>query len=567
MDAHKITIKGIFNGSRKLEIPFYQREYVWTEDQWERFLSDFELITATQKPYFIGSIILKKGQVNTWDEVADKKIVVDGQQRLTTLLLFFKAYCLKADLNDKFERDFILENDEIALSTGVNDAEAFDDVMKHDKPTIIEKESAITNIYRAFNFFIEKIDTKKIDRLVIQKNLEFVCIDIDEDEDEQQVFDTINSLGVKLTTAELLKNYFYTRNDINEYEKNWVPVFEQDEETKEYWKQEFESGSVRKTLINEFFDSYFKLFINDSKYAISAEDKILYGRSERLFTSYKDFINNYCGGDMKVVLNSLPEYAKAFKELFDPAWTGKCVSKDYGIDRLNVIIFGLKTTTLIPYVLYIRKNVTDEDKQKEVYAVLEKYVMRRIITKDSTKNYHRMFQSLISNKITTKDGLISALNDKSNTTAIPNDAEIEKGFKESKLYNLQAKGVIYMIETSLIDQKDSTTLLGFDKYSLEHLMPKKWRNKWNPAKDETERDRIILTLGNLAIITQSLNASIRDGDWNTKLSGKNNNPGLKGCSSGLKTMVDVLGKTEWDETKINERANWLFGKAKMIWSI
>lgn len=157
---------------------------------------------------------MKKGQVNTWDEVADKKIIVDGQQRLTTLLLFFKAYCLKVDLNDKFERDYVLENNEIALSTGVNDATAFDTVMRYDKTVAIDCDSKVTNIYRAFNYFLENIDITKIDRLTIQKNLEFVCIDIDEGEDEQQVFDTINSLGVKLTTAELLKNYFYSRDDI-----------------------------------------------------------------------------------------------------------------------------------------------------------------------------------------------------------------------------------------------------------------------------------------------------------------------------------------------------------------
>ena len=564
MDAHKITIKGIFNGSRKLEIPFYQRAYVWKEEQWERFLDDLEIVTATKKPYFIGSIILKKGQVNTWDEVADKKIIVDGQQRLTTLLLFFKAYCLKADLNDKFERDYVLENNEIALSTGVNDATAFDTVMRYDKTVAIDCDSKVTNIYRAFNYFLENIDITKIDRLTIQKNLEFVCIDIDEGEDEQQVFDTINSLGVKLTTAELLKNYFYSRDDIKEYLNNWVPVFEKDEETKEYWNQEFESGSVRKTLINEFFDSYFKLFINNSKYEISAEDKTLYNRGDKLFNSYKDFIQYYCDGGMKEVLDSLPEYAKAFKDTFDPSLTQKCIPKDYGTEHLNVIIFGLKTTTLIPYVLFIVKNVADENERKEIYAVLEKYIMRRIITKDSTKNYHRMFQSFILNNIVTKDGLITALN---STTSIPNDNEVEKGFKESKLYNLQAKGVLYMIEASLIDPKDSTTLLGFDKYSLEHLMPKQWRNNWNPPKDEVERDRMLLTLGNLAIITQSLNASIRDSDWNTKLSGKNTNLGLKACSSGLKTMTDVLTKTSWDEAEISNRAQWLYTKAKAVWDI
>ena len=567
MDAHKITIKGIFNGSRKLEIPFYQRAYVWQEEQWERFLEDFELITSTKKPYFIGSIILKQGKVNTWDSVSDVKIVVDGQQRLTTLLLFFKAYCLKAGLEDKFERDFVLENDDIALSTGINDAAAFEEVMQHSKNEPIEESNSLTNIIDAFNYFLNNIDINKIDRLIILQNLEFVCIDIDEGEDEQQVFDTINSLGVKLTTAELLKNYFYSKEEIAEYNKHWVPIFEKDDETKEYWNQEFESGRVRRTLINEFFDSYFKLFINDPKYSISAEDKVLYSRSDNLFNSYKDFIKNYCNGEMSVVLDGLSDCAKLFKNTFDPSWTQKSIPSSYGIERLNVIIFGLKNSSLIPYVLFIQKSVDDENKRNEIFATLEKFIMRRIVTRESNKNYNRMFQTFISNKVIDNDDLIKTISDGSSTTTVPSDEDFEKGFMESKLYNLQAKGVLYLIETSLIDPKDSTTLLGFDKYSLEHLMPKKWRNNWGKATDEVERDKVILTLGNLAIITQSLNASIRDGAWSTKLHGKGSKPGLKACSSGLKTMTDVLSKMNWNETEIENRSTWLLSKANSIWTI
>lgn len=70
MDAGKATISGVFNGSRLLEIPFYQRAYVWGEEQWERFLGDMEFVTASKRPYFLGSIILKQASSgNTWSEV------------------------------------------------------------------------------------------------------------------------------------------------------------------------------------------------------------------------------------------------------------------------------------------------------------------------------------------------------------------------------------------------------------------------------------------------------------------------------------------------------------------
>ena len=568
MNANKITIKGIFNGSRELVIPFYQRAYVWKEENWERFLNDLEIVTFTKKPYFIGSIILKAEQVNTWDSITDKKIIVDGQQRLTTLVLFFKALCLKTNKENLFERDFVLENGEIALKTGKNDCDAFRKVMEHTKDEPIKDDDNTTNIIKAFNFFLKNIDIEKVDRMIIQQNLEFVCIDLDANEDEQQVFDTINSLGVKLTTAELLKNYFYSNNDEIQYEKNWAPAFEKDDETKKYWNQEFEAGNIKKTLIDEFFDSFFKIHINNSHYQISSEDKNLYGRSDYLFSSYKDFIKKYCNGDKNAVLSNLFSYAELFRKTFDPSWKSRCIPKEFCLERLNVIIFGLKNTTLIPYVLFVQKNVSDYNERNDIFAILEKFIMRRIITKENTKNYHKMFQSLIANKVLSKESLLKSFNEVENDVAlIPTDADLERCLKESKLNNLQAKGVIYMIETSLRDSKDSTALLGFDKYSLEHLMPKNWRKEWKMVSNEKERDATLQTLGNLAIITQSLNASIRDGDWTTKLHGKNKSPGLISCSSGLKTMEDVINKDIWDEDQIKKRAKWLYDIAIDLWSI
>ena len=101
-------------------------------------------------------------------------------------------------------------------------------------------------------------------------------------------------------------------------------------------------------------------------------------------------------------------------------------------------------------------------------------------------------------------------------------------------------------------------------------MPKKWKNNWTSCATEEldkERDAKLLTLGNLAIIPQSLNASIRDADWQTKKTGKKNNPGLIECANGLSTLLDVLNKDEWNEDEITKRAVWLYEKAIQIWNI
>lgn len=211
MDAGKATISGVFNGSRLLEIPFYQRAYVWGEEQWERFLGDMEFVTASKRPYFLGSIILKQASSgNTWSEVSEIRTDIDGQQRLTTMVIFFKALCAKNGTNNLFERDFVLETGDVALRHGKYDRQDFEKVVSATGCEPLEGSSAIV---LAYNYFLKNIDPEKVDRNTIKSNVQFVCIDLTEGEDEQQIFDTINSLGVRLTTAELFKNYFFNREN------------------------------------------------------------------------------------------------------------------------------------------------------------------------------------------------------------------------------------------------------------------------------------------------------------------------------------------------------------------
>ena len=90
MDAGKRQLSDILNGNRLLEVPFFQRGYVWGEDQWDRLLEDMEYVTASNRPYFIGAVIVKQQETPTGSQVGDIRTIIDGQQRLTTLSLFFR---------------------------------------------------------------------------------------------------------------------------------------------------------------------------------------------------------------------------------------------------------------------------------------------------------------------------------------------------------------------------------------------------------------------------------------------------------------------------------------------
>ena len=571
MKAGEVCINDIFNGARLIEVPFYQRAYVWKEEQWERFLTDMEYVSDTQRHYFLGSIILKNGETpNMTDAFSSRKIIIDGQQRLTTLILFFKVLCLKVGCNGYFDHDFRFSNGDIAMQHGRNDSAAFKLVTSQNTAGEIKNTTPPSSIIAAYNFFMQKADPARINLNVIKQNVQFVSVDLVDSEDEQQVFDTINSLGVRLTTAELLKNYFYSRDNVREYEENWVSVFEKDAECKQYWDQEIETGRIKRSLIDIFFDAYFQLLIQNRDYAVSVSDKIAYARVDHLAKSYQDFIDKYCAKDKNVVLKHMADYAACFAETFRPDSCERSIPSAYGMERMNVIIFGLKNTTVIPYVLYVAKEIQNPDSRNEIFAVLESYIMRRMIVRTTTKNSNNLFASLILNNVLDAATLKERLSRSGDvTTYFPDDRELLQGFKESKLINLQSKGVLYMMESAIQPANAAMVLLGFKGYSLEHLMPKKWRNNWAPCETEElakKRDSCLLTLGNLAIIPQPLNASIRDANWTVKKAGKGTaNPGLELCASGLLTIHDVLKETEWTEGKIDARADWLFEQAKRIW--
>ena len=470
-----------------------------------------------------------------------------------------------------FDYQFRIMGQMVALRHGRNDVDAFEKIMATEEPQELPNPEPSSRVIEAFNYFVKNMDEAKLDIMAIMMNTQFVRIDLDVDEDEQQIFDTINSLGVNLTTSELLKNYFFSRETVSEYVSKWEAVFEKDDDAKVYWNSEIETGRIKRALIDIFFDAYFQLFVQDKKYNITNEDKISYARVDKLALSYQHFINTYCGGNKNVILGQMKDYASCFMQTFRPDLCGMNTPAGCGIERLNVVVFGLKTSTLIPYVLYIAKNVFDEKERNMMYGVLESYIMRRMVVHASTKNYNNLFTSLILNSVLDADSLRTRLKSANDvTTYIPDDDELRSGFEKSKLVNLQSRGVIYLIESRIRPENSSTALLGFNNYSLEHMMPKKWRNNWSPCEseeDEKKRDTLLLTLGNLAIIPQALNASIRDENWKTKKAGKGNKLGLDICAAGLITVHNALQKEEWTEIDIKERSAWLCDQAKSIWAL
>jgi uncharacterized protein with ParB-like and HNH nuclease domain len=577
LEAGKRTVRDIFNRGRNLEIPFFQRSYVWKEQQWQRFLEDMEIVSDTKQSYFLGSVILK--QKDTTSDKDSILTVIDGQQRLTTLNIFLKVLCLMNNTNDNFTETFKKQRDKtIILKHNINDEKNFNQIVNLEELKEIEnEENSYCHIKGAYNFFKKNIDTKKLDFFDIVDKIMFVGIDLYKDEDEQQIFDTINSLGVRLTTAELLKNHFFGRNELKSYDENWKKVFEKDNETKEFWDREITAGRTKRENIDFFFYSFLQIKLQDKSINVKTDDKKKLSKFSNLFENYKEFMKIY-NIDKISLIQEIKEYAILYKDNIDFTVIDTELTDEYGIERINTLIFGLDYTVIIPFVLYVLHNTKDnKEGQKDIFMYLESYLMRRMISKSTNKSYSNLFsEELISNEITSKEKFQNLINNKTDkNNSMPSDEVVKQGFLNSKIVNKQTRGIIYLIE-SIIRVKDknkhSTGLLGLGKYSLEHMMPKKWENHWNKDKsfsdeEKQNRNNKLLTLGNLAIITSSLNSSIRDSDWDKKRNGTDKHSGLIRFTSGIETIHTYLEYDKWNEDTIDERAKFLYKKAIKIWAL
>lgn len=579
MEAYKKKIGDIFPRNKLLEIPFYQRAYVWGVAEWERLLEDLRGMCDREEEYFLGSVILKDTTVKGSNEegFAGKFVVVDGQQRLTTLIVMMKVIALLNDDMETFDNYFITKNKKKGFTApsmrhNHKDRPSFEKVLALTKLEELEGETGVIGAYNYFKSNINKELAEAMDLGDMAELMAFVMITVTDDEDEQQIFDTINSLGMRLTTAELLKNYFFSSEDIELYRTNWEAVFEADGERRAHWDQEITTGRLKRSLIDIFFDSLLQILVEDSGISVDATDKRSYEKVEKLFQSYRNFIEIKRYRSKRFVLDAIRPFAERFMETFRPDACDSAVDREPSINRINVVIFGLQHSTLIPYILYLRNRLGDDEETfNKMLGILEAFVMRRVVCRESTKNYNRFFNGLIREGIDTPEKLVKKVMAKDDsTTAYVDDESLRIAFHdERRLTSLQARGILYLLETAVWPEESSTTMLGFKTYSLEHLMPKKWRNHWGalPGDDGEGRDKVLLTLGNLAVIPQKLNGSISDSAWGVKKAGNKRSKGLTLCAGGLPSMVAPLASDVWNEELIGKRADVLFDYAKEVWKI
>lgn len=571
MIPSKVFLKSLFGAGTTYQVPFFQRSYVWDQREWKRMLGDMQKLSLTKKEFFLGAIILKS--LDEEDESIEASLysIVDGQQRLTSLLLLLKVLSLKeVKYGYYFDSIFTDTNTHKPyLEHSYVDRQAFENILSLSS---LEDITSQNQIVQAYNYFKNNISSYHLDFDTIIKKAVMVCIKLGPKENEQEIFETINSMGRKLTTGELLKNHIFDETMISDYEKIWLPVFEKDDECMAYWASTITAGRTIRNNTEGFFHTFLQIKMGDKSLNVSADDKKEFriAKPEAVFINYQTLIEKYIKREnILPFVKELAEYAQIYRESFEVDIRYHTIPKAPSIERMNFIIYSLDATTLIAYVLYIVKNVSDEEERNKIFEYIESYFIRRTICKEGNDDYSNLFnEQLIGNEIKTYEALKKYIDDRKDANVnMPSDEKVIESFHKSKLNNNRSRAVLFLLESKLRDKKYGVTLLPCNSYTLEHLMPKKWREKWAAPQGftEEERDDMIDTLGNMCLLTSALNSSISNAEWDVKKNGTPRYGGMIRYNSAMEIWCDALSLPVWDETTIQERAEKLGKMANSVW--
>jgi uncharacterized protein with ParB-like and HNH nuclease domain len=570
ISANKEEIRNFFAYNKQFVVPFFQRAYVWDEIYWETLWEHLtQLVESLDRgemvEHFFGTIITKQKANNN---ISEQKIdLIDGQQRLTTFAILIKAISMSSsgnppytDLKENTNQYVVIKNNkgepQLRIQHSKIDSEYYEDVMLERLSNINKKN----NILKCYEYFISKLKDYtdvELEKLlnVLLSRLPVISMVLSPDDDEQEIFDTINSLGVRLSSSELLKNYIFQSKDIQGlYKTFWSDIFEDDEDAVDFWNLKKTAGRISRSNIEFLLYSF--LIINNK-----TDVKI-----EVLFSEYKKWLNNKDISEKITFLTELKDYSTIYYKFPQ----GELLNEFNFLEtekRFFYVIENLEITTVFPLVLYLRKKLDDLDYLYNL-EILESYLVRRNICKYTTKNYNKGFIQIIrllDEKLSVeKETLKEILNGFTEDTNLwpSNDNFVNAILSESINHHINAKVILYCIALKDQSSLNDINKLNSTNYSVEHILPQKWQTHWSePVMDDEfklNRSQKLKTLGNLTLVRPGLNSKMKNNSWDIKKSD------LKKYSS-LKITTEYLDKSLWNETEIENRGKTLSKSCLEIW--
>ena len=544
-------------GDVTMIIPVYQRNYDWKVTHCERLFNDIiNTIKPDGKPHFIGTFVYRETPA---DDIFNNRVIIDGQQRITSIILFARALYefvgdgLKSDINAKFLRHtaFGAEN-RFRLRPTEFDQGVFQKIMGGaDDFTADEKSSAMYGNYRFFHKQIaeSKIDPQELFKALHKLNLVGISLD---NENPQKIFESLNSTGLDLTQADLIRN-------------SLLMNLEYDLQTtlyKNYWLKIEEllrpSGNVEKFMVQYLITKRKSNAISDGKRQLS--NKNLY---EIFKISYKKFFND----DAEACLRDVLRYAKLFKRCI---FNGETVFADLpALDKkfyeLTVLLKAENAPILLMYLLdrHEQNHFNEATFIKFVDALIS-LAFRAMVCKRNGIDQQfagNVLARLDKENPLTEKTFWQAITFGSGDRAFPNDNDFQAALVRPDLqYRIKSDGYKYLLY-SLERAAGTQNLTAYSDVAVEQILPRKPNDNWK--KHLTERGDLqayepwLQALGNQTLVNGSDKGR---GDLFDKKK-------IRYALSCFACTKALSGYSHWTSKQIQARAKNLAATALKVWTL
>lgn len=559
MKGSECRLIEFMDGSKKrFIIPVYQRNYDWKIENCKQLFDDLvKVIKNERSSHFFGSIVsvYEPSGRNT------DYLVIDGQQRLTTVsLLLLAMYNLinnqivipsDDSLGKQIYEDFLVDKyqpqeQRVKLKPVKNDQCALEKLFEPANEHI--KGSNVTNNY---NYFYERIQKQEIsiDELFDAIcRLEIINISLNNEDNPQLIFESLNSTGLDLSEGDKIRNYILMR----------LPTKEQNEYYEKYWNRIEECTRYD-------VSSFIRDFLIVKLQSIPSQRKV--------YISFKEYVEQK-SLSAETLLKELLEYAKRYAILLNENIKNVELKSLYScVNRLN----RLETNVTRPFFLEVLR-LYDESKLSsseitEIFLIIENYIFRRSICDLPTNVLNKIF-SLLHREITRYDGnetsyvekLKYALLSKKEKARFPDDNEFSVAFSNKQVYQLNSKNKIYILERlenfNTLEDKDIYAHCDDGTYSIEHIMPQHLTPAWKNALGNDYEQIHSCWLHRIANLTlTAYNSKYSNKTFEEK---KNMPNGF--ADSGIRMNTYIAQKNKWTLSELEERDQLLCCKAIEIWS-
>lgn len=539
---------GKFISNHIVTVPIYQRAYAWEEKNIKELLQDIH--QSQPNDYFIGSIVITK----TLDEEIWE--VVDGQQRIATILILFAAirnFLNKSgdiDAGKKIEKDYLCDIDLRTknvipkLRLGNDDNDYFIDriIRNTVKDESKESHTRINNAYNAsYNFISEKVRLGGISSDFIfnlcdfvKEKVKIIVVKVPDKSNAFTVFETLNDRGLALSQADLIKNHLFNKSGsrISEAQSCWLEM----------------SGAIEAAQDEEEIIRYIRYFWS-SRNGLT--------REKDLFQEIKNKTTNQ--NSSVTFLNDLKQSTSKYLALLNhnhSFWGDQLkTTKDY-VEKFN----DLSLIQNRPLLLAVLNQFNPKEIQKAFKLILSWSVRNLITGSIPGGTLEREFsnQAKLINDGKTKDA-DSLL--KSAKSLIPTDSQFEASFSIATVTkNTLAQYYLMEIEKQISMNKEKKVDKNFDNINIEHILPQKIvnPNDWPEFKND-QHDTFCKRIGNLTLFNTKANSDLKSCNFNDKKS--------EYSKSNIEITKNLKSISLWSPDSIKKRQELFAKEALKIWTL